>query len=149
MKVLFLDIDGVLNSEHWFINRPEKGGLYTQVDPHAVAILNRVIKETKCSIVVSSTWRKVHKEDTIPVLTSAGLVYSGSWNYTPILHKKRGYEIQQYLSEHPEIVSYAIIDDDSDMLPEQLPYFVQSDWKTGLDNTRADKLIEILNNNLK
>jgi len=145
MKVLFLDIDGVLNSEHWFVNRPEKGGLYTQVDPIAVAILSRVIKETGCGIVVSSTWRKVHRDDIIPVLTRAGLVYPGTWDYTPILHKQRGYEIQQYLSEHPEIISYAIVDDDSDMLPAQLSRYVQTDWKIGLDDTAADKLIEILN----
>lgn len=148
MKVLFLDIDGVLNSEHWFVNRTERGGLYTQVDPIAVAILSRVIKETGCSIVVSSTWRRVYWDVIVPVLNHAGLKYSGSWNRTPILNKERGYEIEQWLSEHPEIISYAIVDDDNDMLPDQLSRYVQTDWKIGLDDTAANKLIEILNNTL-
>jgi hypothetical protein len=147
MKVLFLDIDGVLNSEYWFVNRPEKEGLYTQVDPVAVAILSRVIKETGCTIVVSSTWRKVHRDDIVPVLTAAGLLYTGSWYYTPILYKQRGYEIQQWLSEHPDVIAYAIVDDDSDMLPEQLVNYVQTDWRIGLDDTAAGKIIGILNNN--
>jgi hypothetical protein len=145
-RVLFLDIDGVLNSEWWFVNRPEKGGLRTQIDPNCVSILNRIIKETDCAIVVSSTWRKVHRSDIIPVLTDRGLLYSGIWDYTPILYKQRGFEIEEWLSERSEdIISYAIVDDDSDMLPKQLLNYVQTDWKIGLDNITADRLIKILN----
>jgi hypothetical protein len=52
MKVLFLDIDGVLNGL----------GCFTQpnahwIEPDCVNVLNRVIKDTDCKLVLSSSWR--------------------------------------------------------------------------------------------
>ena len=53
--VLFLDIDGVLNSrECWDRLR----GLRHKIDREKVALLNEVVAATDCRIVVSSTWRK-------------------------------------------------------------------------------------------
>ena len=81
MKVLFLDIDGVLNSFAWMRKRAEQkqklmnagqvfideenGGLFanpavkTAFDPDNIEQLNRVCEATGCHIIVSSTWRKL------------------------------------------------------------------------------------------
>lgn len=65
MKVIFLDIDGVLNSELWYKNRYDKiidseiqykYPTY-EFDPHCIYQLNRIILETEAKVVVSSTWR--------------------------------------------------------------------------------------------
>lgn len=62
MKVIFLDIDGVLNSENWY--RPRLDGKrldedypYSEIDPDAVSELNRIIFKTGAKVVVSSVWR--------------------------------------------------------------------------------------------
>ncbi len=64
MKALFLDIDGVLNSESWVSARPPRpagDGLAVDVwhlDPAAVARLRRVVDATGVRLVLSSDWRR-------------------------------------------------------------------------------------------
>lgn len=65
MKIIFLDIDGVLNSNDSVIYFCEKLGLpnpprdeYGELFcPFASNLLNKLIKETDAKIVISSTWR--------------------------------------------------------------------------------------------
>jgi len=68
--VLFLDIDGVLNSGQFFDGKSHTGGIIlvntsTQIDMNAVALLNTLIDKTQANIVISSTWRIGH---SIPFL---------------------------------------------------------------------------------
>lgn len=71
----------------------------------------------------------------------------------------RGYEIQQWIDDHKDnIISYCIIDDDTDMLPSQKNNFVRTSDNTdhpdcidigyGLTKKCSEKVIEILNTNL-
>jgi hypothetical protein len=65
MKVIFLDIDGVLNHEMWYKRRFREMDMendtsrypYYEFDPQSVAELNRIIETTDAKVVVSSTWR--------------------------------------------------------------------------------------------
>lgn len=65
MKVIFLDIDGVLNHEMWYRRRFQEMDKnsetsrhpYYEFDPQSVAELNRIIELTDAKIVISSTWR--------------------------------------------------------------------------------------------
>jgi hypothetical protein len=52
MKPLFLDIDGVLNA-----HEPHPGSLYNGIRPDCMGRLNRVLKATGASLVISSAWR--------------------------------------------------------------------------------------------
>lgn len=56
-KYLFLD--GVLNSISWYRAEWNKDHVYPQgdFDPKCVEIVNRIVKETGCKVVVSSSWR--------------------------------------------------------------------------------------------
>lgn len=74
MKIIFLDIDGVLNSEKFYEKRHrchEKGipfavnWPFSDIDPDSVDILNKVIKATNARIVMSSTWRLGETIDTL------------------------------------------------------------------------------------
>lgn len=58
-KYLFLDVDGVLNSVSWYREEWNKDHVYPQgdFDPKCVEIVNRIVKETGCKVVVSSSWR--------------------------------------------------------------------------------------------
>lgn len=50
---------------------------------------------------------------------------------TPVLASSRGNEIARWLSEHPGVEQWAIIDDDSDMLDSQRSRFVRTDGFEG------------------
>lgn len=59
MKIIFLDIDGVLNCENgykhkWCTKNDTYGDLFF---PPSASLLNDLISETRAKIVISSTWR--------------------------------------------------------------------------------------------
>ena len=61
-KIIFLDFDGVLNTEHYqnYLTHERKpwqdkhGALF---DPEAVRQLKRIVDVTKADIVIESSWR--------------------------------------------------------------------------------------------
>ena len=58
MKVLFLDIDGVLNTKYWYtqVNRNTPKDKYGYAfDPNAVANLKRIVEESGADIVSGFT----------------------------------------------------------------------------------------------
>lgn len=60
MKIIFLDIDGVLNSEKWYTERFDKdlqSYPLCEFDPLCVEQLNILIQKTNAKLVISSTWR--------------------------------------------------------------------------------------------
>ena len=175
MKVLFLDIDGVLNSENWFAyriycvknnmvnilmnfvdtdDRNIKHKL-TMLDDRAIANLNRIVEETGCKVVLSSSWRSSIESENIftqNLLKLKGFKYE-FYDVTPRLwfndfSIRRGEEIKFWLdkeSEKHEIESFVILDDDSDMLPEQMNNFIHVDGQVGLTDRDVLTAIEILN----
>ena len=59
-KVLFLDIDGVLNTKWWYTQmdrNTHKDKYGYAFDPNAVANLKKIIDETGADIVISSSWK--------------------------------------------------------------------------------------------
>lgn len=54
MKVLFLDVDGVLNAHEF-----DPDVLCGQIHRDKVAVLNRVLRETGAKVVLSSAWRYI------------------------------------------------------------------------------------------
>ena len=67
-------------------------------------------------------------------------------SFTFKMDPSRGKEIKKWLSMHKNKVGhYAILDVYDDMLPEQLPHFVQTNYEVGLSKENADRVIEILN----
>ena len=175
MKVLFLDIDGVLNSENWFAyriycvknnmvnilmnfvdtdDRNIKHKL-TMLDDRAIANLNRIVEETGCKVVLSSSWRSSIESENIftqNLLKLKGFKYE-FYDVTPRLwfsdfSIRRGEEIKFWLdkeSEKHEIESFVILDDDSDMLPEQMNNFIHVDGQVGLTDRDVLTAIKILN----
>lgn len=55
-KIIFLDFDGVLNSQLWYI-RTKGNREIDDLDTEAIGFLNTLIKNTGAKVVVSSTWR--------------------------------------------------------------------------------------------
>lgn len=133
MKILFLDVDGVLNHR-------QSISLYAISRP-ALRRLRHVLDSTGARVVMSSTWRK--NPDHREVFKRRTLIQP--IGYTPChADGHRGGEIKAWLDQAPEVERYAIVDDDGDMLIEQRPFFVQTSFETGLLDEHVDQLIEIL-----
>ena len=144
MKVLFLDIDGVLNT-------PKTLGRFgfDFVDNILVALVARIVNETGCKIVLSSTWRIEEKDrmlatrelseqgltihDCTPVITRGGWE-AGGW-------VKRHEEIQAWLNQNP-VDRFAILDDMDDACIEGS--FFQTDENRGLTVEIAEQIIQHL-----
>lgn len=142
MKVLFLDIDGVLNSEqsaiYWNRQGKDNGGLSrgnTYYCPIAVSNLQSILEEIPdLKIVVSSTWRLGETVESMQELLfkSAGIEKHRVIGLTPALPGERGDEIQNWLdNSSPSVERFVIVDDNSDM-GKLLPHLQQTSWRHGL-----------------
>lgn len=164
MKIVFLDFDGVLNSEKFMKKRVKPkdntraAWNYTRIDQKTVSILNRITDETNANIVLSSTWRLGRTLDEVQslfnMLNIKGTLIgkTGHYHYTDnrggIHSLPRGEEIKSWLRDNilqSNFKNYVIIDDDSDMLLEQKDNFFKTDYEIGLTNEIADDIITFLN----
>lgn len=151
IRTLFLDFDGVLNCSKTF-GEPINGIVHPKVDPidpECIRNLNIVTLASKRSlnIVVSSTWRKTRTvEELDNLLEDHDLKNFNVIDKTPVLNKRRGYEIRDWLLDHPEHNAglWCIVDDDNDMLPNQQERFVQTSFKEGLTKDKAKDIMRIL-----
>ena len=159
-KYLFLDVDGVLNSEAFYTeisqndrmlkihkeNPSMPGQMIYKLSnfyPKAVERLNRRFRETECKLVVSSSWR--FDSDLKELFKMVG-IQQEIFGITGISQTRyRGFEIQNYLDTQKDVLSYCILDDDCDMLPTQLDSFIQTDFRVGLTEDNVNKAIKILN----
>ena len=168
MKVIFLDIDGVLNSEEyshrWYEENLGQKGYHIWVDEKAVDRLIGLIQKSGCYIILSSSWRRYNLHDTILTLSE----YPGLDRILPYLvgitphrwtHGCRGDEIKHLIDDwegwiknglvstkckYVKIDNYVILDDDVDMLDEQKECFVHVDWEVGLQDSDVEKCLNIL-----
>jgi hypothetical protein len=139
MRVLFLDVDGVLNNYY-------TGGRLT-LCKRRVRRLHRVVSATGCDLVVSSTWR-LHHDGWGKLSRTLGYRGMTLADKTPDLVSRnsaacRGDEIAGWLGANA-VDCYAIVDDEGDLLDWQRPYHVQTAPRAGLTDEDADRLIEIL-----
>lgn len=148
MKVLFLDIDGVVNSQDT-TNFKELWPL----DKYMAFLVGKIQLYTDCEVVLSSSWRHhpdavaiVEKNivkllDKTPRVNWDGNIRTARGREWP--HELRGDEVNAWLEKHPEVTKYAILDDDNDFYDDQ-PLFKTS-FKTGLTDEIAQQVIEYLN----
>lgn len=158
-RIIFLDIDGVLNSTDFFKHRSkdESEDMYkyleTFIDDEAVKVLETISNKTKSEIVISSTWRLNHYDTLASILKSKGL-------NTPIIGKTprnvgccRGCEIHQWIRNNIDCLEidcassfkrYLILDDDMDMLYSQRNNFVHVTNDYGLTEKYIDICVNIL-----
>jgi hypothetical protein len=183
MKVIFLDIDGVMNSTVFYKKRHQRRWRKPitwwyaikrlvrklfRIEPKAISLadwkipdshytfdyqfkrlqeetcpqkwewLSEWCNETDTKICISSVWKNhFGKERRTPELWEDALVKLGFKpgtyvGITETYRTLRGDEIKDWLDKHLEVTDYAILDDDSDMLPEQFVKFHHCDSWFGL-----------------
>lgn len=155
MKLLFLDIDGVLNSEQFYANKSNEQLLAEPLDSACAIHVKSIIDATDAKIVLTSTWRGGWNKFSF-LCTQEGRIlndFFGSfgmtiYDKTPILPGRRAAEIRAYLDACTEEVNgYCIIDDNDfswkDYHLER--HVVMTDFRNGgLQKKHADKAIRIL-----
>ena len=166
MNILFLDVDGVLNSERSFLAGNHRIKQYEienpddpywqkitmcTIDPVAVEIVNRICDKCNVSIVISSTHRK-HFPDTDNKLIlmknyfeALGIKREYVVGWTESLNAIRGIEIKEWLDRHENVMNYVILDDSSDMMPEQMPFFVRCDGLVGVSSGNYFQMMKLFN----
>ena len=154
-KIIFLDIDGVMNSEVDFLLTGKHEEAH-DISGRCVGLLNELVKETEAEIVISSVWRYNNtKEDLQALFDSKGFI-GKIIDVTPIYSKEytvRGNEIlgwikanEKYLEQsYSDFNAYIIFDDDSDMLYWQRENFILIDGFTGLTRNKIYKAKRMLN----
>ena len=111
MKVIFLDKDGVLNSDEYFdkIQGLEIEGIESDVDVEKVKLLKEAVDETGAKVVVTASARyTTNGKLLIQFLREQQILV----DVTPYINNVRGKEIKQWLSEHPKTEDYVILDDE-------------------------------------
>lgn len=112
MKVIFLDVDGVLNSDDYFnrIRKLDIHGIEREIDVEKVKILKKVIDETNAKVVLSSSWRYTRNAKKLKDLLANYEIYC--MDSTPFMQNKRGLEIKQWLLDNEGIEDFVIVDDE-------------------------------------
>ena len=162
MKLIFLDIDGVLNHQLFWheksqsdrrkeLQKDAPDGAH-DIDPEKIGLLNNLIDATGAKVVISSSWRNGRTvKDLIELFDWFGFkgeiigktprLWFGhdqneDWRNTSV---PRGCEIKAWIENNKGILGakisklqYVIFDDDSDMLLWQREHFIWVDPYAGL-----------------
>lgn len=156
MKIIFLDVDGVLNimSDSYRTFMKPRG---QHIEPHLVQRLNYLIEKTEAKVVISSSWRH-DMEDLEKQLTEQGFKYwedvIGKTGHDP--EGWRGNEIKEWLRNYDEhkIEAFCVLEDEPiDICGKycnaiQAYYVVQTDINEGLSNNDVKRAIYILEKGL-
>ena len=160
MKIIFLDVDGVLNcySSKSYC-RDDYAGIITGVDSDKIKRLAKIVSATNAKIVLSSDWRMgwrksytlqkpshckyldnhLKKKGNLTIEDKTPSI-NGGWD--------RGAEIIAYLKSHRDIDSYVVLDDvffDDFSNKEIKEHLVLTNREVGLTDDDVKSAIEILN----
>ena len=167
-KIIFLDFDGVLNTEHYqnylmYQRLPWQDKHGVLFDPEAVRQLKRIVDVTKADIVIESSWKylglaamqEMWKERDLPgnVIGITDSSISDNWllsanldDIDPAMGHCKGMEIASWLADNTKNdVNYVIIDDEYVCLESQTLHFILTNPYDGITPELADRVIKIFN----
>lgn len=161
-KVIFLDIDGVLNSNFWNADHQREISDGKYIDTEKVRLLSKLVKKAEAEIILHSGWRFWFDTDIKPLRSEAGylaellkkegMVVAGMTpdltteeiRRTKKFSKVKADEILMWLKEHPETEKWLVIDDlelHNDKIAKNQ---VMTDPEHGLSEEDVEKALGIL-----
>ena len=155
MKIIFLDIDGVLNSEMYETSRGVERA-DNRIDLTRVKLLADIVNVTDAKIVLSSTWRldwdkspELCGEDGEYInqcLAQYGLSIIDKTPFNSMIDDRRGEILTWLLCHHREVESFVILDDINCGWEEPDRRVVATDpYGYGLEEAHVQRAIELLN----
>lgn len=162
-KLIFLDVDGVLNPTTNLIKRKEKGeptvSHLIKLPGDKIYRLKKIVNATNAEIILSSSWRIGFNRATMTPspavinldrqLTAYGINIS---DWTPLHYdRNRGNEILHYLTvfikNNKYKPKYIIIDDDiQDIIDLHRGHIIHTNTMLGLQDEHVNIAINLLNN---
>ncbi len=163
MRVVFLDMDGVLNSAEYVMPKAKSGWQPAldehwacMINPFAVAWLNRILAATSAQVVISSSWRYHVEPDRMQSILDLRGFKGTVIGRTPTIPELpeglrdtglRGTEIEVWLAKnkHLDIENFAILDDMSaSYFGSMAPYLVHTSWARGLLSRHVAEAVSML-----
>ena len=141
MKVIFLDVDGVLNSSS------DGYSIKLRTDSHLI-LLKYIVENTGARIVLSSSWRIGITKASKNLLKRLGEYGLKIMDSTPVLPSSscRGDEIRQWLNYSNYVIErFVILDDEDDMAEFTTTNLVRTNTNVGLQDKDSLECIRILN----
>lgn len=156
MKIIFLDVDGVLNSEEFYMAHKEDIELQ-QIDEVCVKRLKQIVDATNAKIVLSSSWRGGWDKDPkkidqfcmqlVKMLAKYDLVIVDRTCYLETWDRSK--EVQIWIKEQKERIDSFLILDDYNYNWKKRGYeehWIQTDFADGgLKEEHIQRAIQILN----
>ena len=160
-NVIFLDVDGVLNSKFWDDEHQREISEGKYVDIEAVKLFSGLVKKTDAKVILHSGWRFWFDEEMKPnrseaeffadAMKNEGVTISG---VTPDLTTEeirkakkfslvKADEILQWLKENPTD-NWLVIDDLDLHNSEIESHQVKTDAEVGLTKEKKEKALSIL-----
>lgn len=168
-KLIFLDIDGVLNTQEHQRSLRAKGSQTSDefgllFAPEAVKLLKHIIDTTGADIILISSWKflgiKVMQQmwlkrcmpgqllDITDSSASDDVLLSIDLDDDNPSNLCKGIEVKSWLRQHKRLhADYVILDDEAIALPSQVSHFVQTQSERGLSERDAERAISILQGN--
>ena len=155
MKILFLDIDGVLNSREY--DRRRNWNEQTDIDETRLPLVKEIIDKTGAKIVLISTWRNhwdrdesLCDEDGMYInrlFSKYGLAIYDKTQDLGLLSKRKD-EVKTWLAEHKsDIESFVILDDYRFGWDDLSDFYIHTNpnYGLGLEAEHVEKAIALLN----
>lgn len=146
VKIIFLDIDGVL-VHYGYALRFGADGTIEKADPVCVRHLNLLIKHTGADIVLSSQWRT--KSCDIDLINYTFGLEKKILDITPIhMDSHRGREIMEWCSRHNTSINEClVIDDRTDDIHGTIPedriiYVKHGLYENGLQLKHIERFLD-------
>ena len=150
-SIIFLDFDGVLNTEQYQARlavdgAPNKDAWGPLFDPRAVDNLRKIIEATGAAIVISSSWRYIHRLGSLRMMWEIRELPGEILDTLPCgaTYISRGEDIECWLNQHGQ-PNYVIIDDLDDFYPSQHDRYIEINPIVGISTVDVEKAITILN----
>lgn len=164
-KIVFLDIDGVLNSDFWNKNHQREISVGALIDESKIKLLCKLIKDTDAQIILHSGWKywfdsnlrplRKEAENLKVLLEKEGLAISG---VTPdhateeIKNSKKfslikAGEILAWLEQHNDVDTWVVMDDLDLHNAEVARHQVKTDQSIGLTGEDVERAERMLQNN--
>lgn len=151
VKYIFLDFDGVLNTEQYqaklaIEGKPTKDEYGPLFDPKTVARLSKIIEATKAEIIVISSWGEVLGKDKIfEMWEKRGLPGELTAVYVPDYKCTTKAQWIKECLDRRIFLPYVILDDEAVFLPEQEKHFIKVNPILGITSEVEEWSIELLN----
>lgn len=164
MNIIFLDIDGVLNSMPYFESLKNSGETeYQEISDYHLSMLAKIYHACDAKIVLSSTWRELDDKSDETVYAMYQYLIDSLARYgmeiiskTPFIGLNRPLEIVSWLKSQKDDEDIRFVSLDDDFTKEEYEkygigenlvkteFFCKSEENGGLQQRHVDQAIKIL-----